>query len=95
MSRYPKDLPVFEIIADRERLGPRKCGCAGLHSEGAPTIYGGQRIDLWSCAGFCEPFDLDEIKPLNKLAKDMVKAVREGVKFPYSPWNNKRGDKLV
>lgn len=87
MAHYPKELPVFEII---------KCceDCKGLHTEGAPTIWGGKRIDVWSSVGVFEPYELENLKPLNKTAKNMVEAVKSGVKYPANPWT-KRGYKLL
>lgn len=82
MARYPKELPVFEII--RAPNGGGCSDCIGIHSEGAPTIYGGNRIDVWSCVHFFEPFDLERLKPLNTVAKEMVRAVKHGVQYPFS-----------
>jgi len=72
---YPKELPVFEIIKGCD-------DCIGLHSEGAPTIYGGKRIDVWSCVRYFEPFELNALKPLNSMAKAMIQVVKQGVEYP-------------
>jgi len=80
---YPKELPVFEIV----NTGCEHC--RGLHSEGAPTIYGGKRIDIWSCVQYFEPFDLEQLRPLNHTAQAMIEAVKRGVKYPGKFWEIK------
>lgn len=68
---YPRELPVFRLLFT--------CGtCNGLHVEGAPTQYGGKRIDVGpTCVGEFEPFDLKYLEPLTKAARDMYRLVRD------------------
>lgn len=71
---YPPDCPAFTITS--------KChNCDGLHTTGAPTQYGGVRIDVYSCCWF-EPYDLWQLVPLTESAREMVKiAVLGGVEY--------------
>lgn len=71
---YPDECPAFEILDGCP-------DCKGLHTTGAPTQYGGARIDVYSCCWF-EPFDVKQLKPLTTAAREMVAiAVNGGVKY--------------
>ncbi len=73
--KYPDECPVFEIISECEE-------CNGLHTTGAPTQYGGRRIDVYSCC-FFEPYELCELEPITKAAKEMYVFVDGGgCKYP-------------
>ena len=64
---YPEDCPVFILTWP-------SC-CKGLHVVGMPSDWGGiNDLDFGpTCNGWYEPFRIDQVIPLTKAAKDLIK----------------------